>query len=281
MPPVSTLFSFFIALCFMVFLPGCQSLPESGVTEALSKRLSYHPSSAISGLPVSTWLYEGSKKSSVVRVYIEGDGRAWVRKNRMSTNPTPKNRLVHALMLKDKKVDIAYLGRPCHFHQNSLCRPRVWTFDRYNEDTLNTMNNALSVIKEKQNYQTIELVGFSGGATIALLLAGRRDDISSVRTIAGNLDPVFTNSLHKVTPMPSALNPADHIDTLKSIPQYHFVGADDPVVKPAIVKHYLSLFTDTHCIQSKILPGVTHHDGWVDHWEQLLKESPQCVRTRR
>ncbi len=262
----------------MVFLPGCQSLPESGITEALSRRLTYYPSTAINSLPVSTWLYEGPKKSNVVRVYIEGDGRAWVRKSRMSTNPTPKNRLVHALMLKDKKTDIAYLGRPCHFQQNGLCHPRVWTFDRYSEDTLNIMNNALSAIKKKQNYQAIELVGFSGGATIALLLASQRDDIASVRTIAGNLDPAYTNTLHKVTPMPSALNPADYIDTLKNIPQYHFVGADDPIVKPAIVNHYLSRFTDMYCIQFKILPGVTHHKGWVDHWEQLLSESPHCVR---
>ena len=65
-------------------------------------------------LPVMAWTSPPvtHRSNTTVRIYIEGDGRAWVRRGRPATDPTPQNRLVHYLMKEDPKSDIAYLGRP-------------------------------------------------------------------------------------------------------------------------------------------------------------------------
>ena len=61
------------------------------------------------------------------------------------------------------------------------------------------MNEAIDFLIKKYQAGKIELVGYSGGGAVALLLAVRRHDIVSVRTVAGNLNPEAVNQYHKVS----------------------------------------------------------------------------------
>ena len=208
-----------------------------------------------------------------LRIYIEGDGQAWRRIGQPSADPTPKNRLVQRLMQQDRHPDIAYLAQPCQYHQNRACNHNVWTFERYSAPVVAAMNRAVSAVKARGGYQTVDLVGFSGGGTIALLLGAIRDDVTVVRTVAGNLDPHFTNRLHGVSAMPAALTPSDY-QQLASLAQIHFVGARDTVIPDAVSRHYLARLPTSTCITT-VTVEASHHEGWVESWAQQLSLEPR------
>ena len=179
-------------------------------------------------------------------------------------------------MQKDNKITTAYIARPCQYKKNEKCTPDTWTFSRYSNEAVQATNEAVDKIKDSGPYQQIQLVGFSGGATIALLLSTLRKDITSIRTIAGNLDPAYTNALHKVSPMPNALNPTNKSEQLQYIPQWHFIGAKDPIITKAILSHYLSSFKNKKCISSSIIENASHNNGWMERWPELLEYKPSC-----
>ena len=262
-------------LLFSCLLSGCSSrnsLPypaRDDTLHSLQRHLIIpHP------LPVMAWI-PAQAISNTVRIYIEGDGKAWVRRGRPSSDPTPENRLVHYLMQEDPETDIAYLGRPCQYLQTPQCHSRIWTFERYSKPVVDLMNDSVDRIKKYGNYQQIELVGYSGGATIALLLAARRDDVLSVRTVAGNLDPAFTNKLHGVSGMPNAMNPLNYRKILSQVPQVHFYGSNDGIIPDKISQHYQQRVHETNCIIIRKVQA-THYSGWAEQWQDLLKVSPEC-----
>ena len=263
-------------LCFL-FLFGCQSAPDQSSTFRLKSLKTLEPIV----IPTDTYSLQGwhpshLPKSKVLRVYIEGDGRAWAKKGKPSTDPTPRGRLVHSLMLQDPKADIAYLARPCQFVSSTNCTSSTWTFGRYDSSVVQSMNTALDKLKSLGHYQQLELVGYSGGATIALLLAARRTDVQSVRTVAGNLAPFYTNSFHRVSPMPTALTPLDYKAQLQDVPQKHYYGSKDKLIPQDISRHYMNQFIKTSCITSQRIEGANHHKGWIQNWTKLLAQDVQC-----
>ncbi|MGI2027976.1 hypothetical protein [Endozoicomonas acroporae] len=215
--------------------------------------------------------------SDTLRIYIEGDGRAWLRSNRPSMDPTPTNRLVHHLMLKDASPDIAYLGQPCQYKMNGHCNSRVWTFGRYSKKVVETMNSVVSSLKENGGYRQLELIGYSGGGSIALLLAANRNDVISVRTVAGNLAPRYLNRYHGVSDMPTALNPESFSSHLSDIPQIHFVGSRDDIVPVEVTQHYARTLADQSCINI-LQVEADHLIGWIRQWPELLNTPPECIR---
>ena len=265
-----------------IILSGCHSSPKSTDTNFLisSKQLQTNIINTTTH-SIMTLIPDKTSSSRKLRVYIEGDGKAWMRSGRPSPNPTPVNRLVHKIMSEDPESNIAYMARPCQYVLQPNCSPHTWTFGRYDDQIIESMNTALSELKLHGNYEQIELVGYSGGATIALLLATRRNDITNVRTIAGNLDPRFTNEYHKVSPMPTALNPIDATDRLSAVPQIHFYGEEDSVIPEIISKHYAAQFKNSDCIKIQSVKGANHHSGWVNKWQQLLQEKVECKKTHK
>ncbi|WP_257285412.1 alpha/beta fold hydrolase [Endozoicomonas sp. SESOKO1] len=224
--------------------------------------------------PVYTWSPEEAA-SRTLRIYIEGDGRAWLRSNRPSMDPTPANRLVHHLMLKDKSPDLAYIAQPCQYVMNVNCNREVWTFKRYSPKVLQVMNTVVNSLKATGQYEKLELVGYSGGGALALLIAAHRNDVTSVRTVAGNLFPEFLNRHHGVSEMPAALNPLAFSAQLSSISQTHFYGTRDSVVPVQVSQHYLEAFEDTSCIKIERV-SADHQSGWIEQWPLLLQRPLAC-----
>ena len=219
--------------------------------------------------PLQAWIPK-VKKSSRLRIYIEGDGRAWLSRSMPSMDPTPKSNLVHNLLSQDSTHDVAYLSQPCQFVQNSSCSQHVWTFGRYSITALQSMNAVIDKLKTSKKYSEIELIGYSGGATMALLLAAHRQDVVLIRTVAGNLVPEFTNKLHQVSQMPDALNPLEFTSKLSQIKQIHFVGTKDNIIPIDIANYYLANVANQNNIH--IVPvNASHAKGWVEQWQDLLK----------
>jgi dienelactone hydrolase len=214
-------------------------------------------------------------------VYIEGDGTAWLSKKRMSRNPTPKNPVALHLATRDKADNVAYLARPCQYSgmldPEANCGEEYWTGKRYSPEVLAAYNAALDEMKMRYDISSFNLVGFSGGGTIAALLAAQRDDILSIRTVAGNLDHKAHSAYHEVSSLEGSLNPPEFAAKLATMPQYHFIGGQDEVVPPAVLHSYLQSLGPTSCVNYKFIQEAEHEEGWVDKWPELLALQPACA----
>lgn len=212
-------------------------------------------------------------------VYIEGDGLAYHSRTRISSDPTPRHPLILKLAALDEASNIVYLARPCQFtphEEDPLCSPDYWTVKRFSEEVIVSMNEAINYFAEKSGAEEVALIGYSGGAAVAVLMAERRSDIQSIRTLAGNLDPVSLNRFHKVDPLDGSLNPMRAASSLAGIPQLHFWGTRDKIVPGFIAENFTRSIQDEQCIRIVQVPGVSHRDGWEDEWPRLLNYSFPC-----
>lgn len=220
------------------------------------------------------------QKGKPATVYIEGDGVAWVSKKRPSLDPTPRNPVALHLASRDMSPNVIYLARPCQFSgmtaEEAPCDTKHWTGERFSPEVIASMNAALENIKKKYDIPAFNLVGFSGGGAVAALLAAEREDVASLRTVAGNLDHEALNRMHGVSPMPRSLNAADVASQIAHIPQHHFIGEWDEVITPAVYDSFRAAAGPSTCMRSSMVREVDHETGWVNIWPTLLKAPLDC-----
>lgn len=219
-----------------------------------------------------------------VHIYIEGDGLAWLARGKPSPNPTPKNPVALKLASRDNGANVVYLARPCQFEAggNGLCKDAAyWTTRRFSNEVIGSYMTALDTIAARTDAKEFHVTGFSGGANIAGLLAARRSDITTIRTVAGNIDNDYFTRLHKVSAMPLSLNMANVAGQIAHIPQMHFIGGKDKIVPADIYKSYALTAKNPPCIHSHTLPDATHNDGWDDAWPMLLNMPVECPEPLR
>lgn len=204
------------------------------------------------------------------RIYIEGDGRALISSGQPSGNPTPHNPVGLYLAMADGSEAVAYLARPCQYARNEACNDvRRWTDLRFTPEVAEAYVQAVQSLTQGQ---PVELVGYSGGAWVVLQVAARLPNVTSVRTVAGNLDPTYVNQLHRATPV--AIAPLPQPSRLSEVPQVHYVGDADDVVPPQVAQH----FAESHFCMRIVHVPVDHHTGWQERWAQLVQEElPTCT----
>lgn len=208
-------------------------------------------------------------------VYIEGDGFAWVTRTQLSSDPTPRDPVSLELAVRDPSANRVYLARPCQYQTDeelARCDPQYWSRARYSEEVVAAMNAALDQIVRATGAKRLRLFGYSGGGTVAALLAARRADVVQLVTVAGNLDHATWTKLRKVSPLSASLNPADMAPALSRVPQIHFVGEDDEDVPPAVAQAYRARFPDPARVSIIEVPGVDHNCCWVKQWPGLLNK---------
>lgn len=227
---------------------------------------------------IATWSRITAPVHSL-RVYIEGDGFAWKSRTQPSDDPTPRNPIGLMLAATDKNQNVLYIARPCQFIGPPLpahCDKRVWTSDRFSPSVIDAMNDALSQFVKQYPGVKLELIGYSGGGNIAAILAERRIDVRSLRTVAGNLDVAYVNAIHHVSAMPDAVSAIDRASALRTMPQLHFSGDADKTVTPEVAQRFQRAVGGT-CSQVDIVSNMTHGSDWAAIWPQLLaKELPEC-----
>lgn len=149
-------------------------------------------------------------------------------------------RLSLRLAVLDPSPNVIYLARPCQFvGSDPACGVAYWTSWRYAEEVVSSMGEALDQAIAGLPGHGVHLVGYSGGGTIAALLAERRADVMSLRTIAGNLDVSTVNRHNRVSATPNSLNPIDNAASLTALPQIHWIGEDDNVVPPVVAQRFV------------------------------------------
>ena len=218
----------------------------------------------------------------VLRLYIEGDGHAWARPDRPSDDPTPWQPVALELAARDPAASVAWLSRPCQYLDpgpaaDSACDQRFWTDERYAEVVVQSASIAVDQLLAASGARSVELVGFSGGGAVAALVAARRHDVVTLRTVAANLDTAAWTRSHGLRPLRGSLNPADAAGRLASVAQVHFVGAGDANVGPAIAAAYRARFPPPNCLSVILVADVTHTEGWAERWEGLLRSPAVCL----
>jgi len=198
-------------------------------------------------------------------VYIEGDGMAWISRDQLSSNPTPMQPIALKLASIDTNTNVLYIARPCQYlwpQKMNACNSKYWSNKRGSEEVISSISQAISIVKQKQNISTIRLIGYSGGGGIAALIAARRQDVDEFVSVSANLNYKLFTQIHKLSPMNGSIDPITIAKQIDSIPQIHYVGADDKIVPRQIA---LS-FSD----KVRVINNVSH-DNWPDKWAQILR----------
>ncbi len=169
-------------------------------------------------------------------VFIEGDGASWLNPRWPPADPTPERSIPLALAMKQPGA-VAYLARPCQFARDpGTCPPRWWTSDRFSAAAVAAMSRALDVLKSVAKAEELALVGYSGGGTIATLLAQRRGDVAQLVTLAAPLALSAWTQRLGIAPMPAALDPL--AGPSLRMPARHFAGGRDRTVPAAVIERF-------------------------------------------
>ena len=273
----------FIALVFSL-LPACSSLDSRReLAQSIAVQASLARAIIATGRFHILAYYRITDKDRPATIYIEGDGHAFVARNLVSPNPTPANPESLRLAALDPSANVVYLARPCQYvrlENESGCRDEYWTVKRYSREVIDAMNSAIDKLKQAHAFTGVRLVGYSGGATVAALLATVRKDVLDLRTLAGNLDTSAFTRFHRVTPLLGSLNPAAMAGRLYRIPQLHLFGGRDSVITPAIRDGYLDAVRRfdkrLRCVQVRNYPEVSHAQGWQAVWSRMQYARVGC-----
>jgi predicted esterase len=217
-----------------------------------------------------------SLKSKTLVIYIEGDGNAWQTRFKLSSDPTPRDPLALRLAVQDNTDNVLYLARPCQYQsmQNVKCQTdnKYWSSHRYSAMVLKTYHLLLDQLKQKFAFQQFHLIGYSGGGTIAALLAASRSDITELVTIASNLDHQNWTKFHNVSALSGSLNLYQYLESLSEVKQMHVSGKNDQIVPSHINFHLLKKLKSFNPknIHQLIIEDYNHNCCWKDNWSAIL-----------
>lgn len=251
----------------MLLALGCSSPAVKNEHYAISHGLSQFDIKGGDFLHVA---YLNNKRGqSRWHVYIEGDGRPWRGRHAIASDPTIEQPLMLRLMVRDASPSI-YLGRPCYHGMvgETACRPWVWTHGRYSETVVNSMVAALEKLIRSQQIEELTLIGHSGGATLAMLMAEQIQQTRILVTIAGNLDINQWALKHGYSRLTGSLNPIDRAPLSQSITQFHFSGKQDTNVSPEAIQQLQKNQPELKHIE---VESAGHKSGWENYFCQLLQ----------
>jgi dienelactone hydrolase len=273
---------FALLIAAIVVAGGCASIDPGAHADDIAQQAGFRRETVPTQEFLLTAFSRIDGNGEILDVYIEGDGFAWRDRATPSTDPTPHEAMGLRLAAADPSPNVVYLARPCQFTPHAMdphCATRYWTDKRFAPEVITSIAEALDVFAARLPQAKINLIGYSGGGAVAVLLAAQRPgSIASIRTIGGNLDHGAVNRLHKVSEMPDSLNPIDVAGAVTAIPQTHFSGGEDAIVPPAIATRFRQA-SGGECVKAVVVPGMTHTGNWAAIWPRLLASAPVCDGT--
>ncbi|MDD3021473.1 MAG: alpha/beta hydrolase [Alphaproteobacteria bacterium] len=264
-------------------LAGCSSHPV--MQEDTVKRTASPVFMNARNIPGNLFIIEAREriynKYQPATIYIEGDGVAYLTETRTSNDPTPDDPVALRLAAQDSTPNVIWLARPCQYNKGwrngKTCPTEFWTTKRFSPEVIENYNIVLDNIRDTYGIPSFELVGYDGGAAIATILAAQRKDITSLRTVAGNLDPKTTSALHNVAYSEESLSPVDFAPGVVDIPQRHFLGKLDRTTPPAVYNSFAQNVADGHCLNATMVDNADHTLGWVEQWTVLKSMPIDCA----
>jgi len=264
-------------------LAGCSAYPV--MKEDTVRRTAMPVFMLERDIPGQIFMFESRervyKKYAPATLYIEGDGMPYLSADAVNSDPTPEDPVALRLAAQDSSPNVIWMARPCQYNKSwskgGACPSEYWTSKRFAPEVIDDYETALDNIKSRYGITSFNLVGYDGGAAIASILAAKRSDVLSLRTVAGNLDPKTTAVLHKVGYSEDSLSPVDFAPGLANIPQRHFLGKMDRFTPPAVYNSYAQNVVDGHCMNATMVDNADHVLGWVEQWKVLLTMPLDCA----
>jgi pimeloyl-ACP methyl ester carboxylesterase len=214
--------------------------------------------------------------ATALHVYLGGDGTPWIGGFIIASDPTPRKPVVLKLMAMDESPSLI-LGRPCYhgYSKRQPCISDYWTSERYSEVVIDSMAKALRKLMREYGHTDLHLMGFSGGGSLAMLMAERFPETRSIVTIAGNLDIETWTDLHGYDALTGSKNPKSMSPLPMNIAQYHLAGGKDRNVPAKIIREALVNQADSQFI---LFSDFTHGCCWEEVWREVLAcVKEQCV----
>lgn len=254
------------------------------------------------------------KKGGTADIYIEGNGTGRADNERLSRDMTPSNPVALHLAAFDHAPNVIYMARPCQYSgladgrdcsdKSNMNAPGLMS-----ETAVKAMNDALSDIKNRYDLKGFNLIGYDGGAAVAVILAAGRNDVLTLRTVSGQLDPAAIvaktakdkeEEEKKVIRAKSesvdegkdhigaqeappkivndAMNPLDYAPLIASLPQHHFIGEHDTMISSDIYMNYYHATSPRQCLRFSIVEDADHKQGMVNAWPEMMALPVDCTR---
>ncbi len=259
--------NFIVLIIASLLVSGCSAInTESNKTV---QEFGY-ATKLIQGLNFAHTVFENqkTKEESLLHIYLGGDGTPWFEGRYITDDPTPLNPVMLRLMELDKKPAI-YVSRPCYYQLKmpSNCKKLLWTNERYSKVVIESMALVINKYIKQKKVSKVKLFGFSGGGTIAMLLAPHVSNVDTVVTLAGNLDIESWTIYHGYLPLSGSLNPAKQNPLPIGIKQIHFAAKSDKNIPSFIIESVVSKQKNAEFI---LLPKADHNCCWAKLWPSLL-----------
>jgi hypothetical protein len=209
------------------------------------------------------------RDSDPLVVFIDGDGSPWIDGGRrIAADPTPRVPLALELAAATP-VSALYLGRPCYLEaaRPAGCSERLWTSERYSAAVVASMSAAAATYIAAHHARRVLLVGFSGGGTLAVLMARTVPHTIGVVTLAGNLDPDAWTRLHGYLPLNGSLNPTLETPLPPTMKQWYLVGGRDTNVPGAATVRYFERVSPDRVWS---YARFDHACCWVGEWPAIF-----------
>ncbi|WP_148301936.1 alpha/beta fold hydrolase [Sneathiella glossodoripedis] len=271
-----------MATCLSLLLTSCASFSVSKRVENANRIAASHDLQRHIFMPPDLSIVSFlriNKPDQIATIYIEGDGYSWINRTTLSSNPTPIDPIGLKLAAIDKSRNIIYLARPCQYvdiKTQPKCTPDLWSSHRYSNLVLSNYHLILNKIRRTYKINKFHLVGFSGGAAITALLTASRDDIASLRTVAGNLNHTELNKRENVSALHGSLDAIKYAQQTRSIPQAHYYGAKDTVIPGWVSDTYVRQLGKRNCSTRIEVPKASHLEGWMKYWKTEWENIPSC-----
>ena len=244
-------------LATLLFLTGCSTIkvPADFVYKEIETR----------EFTLAGW-QKVTNPAAPYKIYIEGDGHAFNAHGRATQDPTPKGMLMRELAFGDDSPNVVYLARPCQYVKSPICSKRHWTTARFAPEVINA---EYAAIKQITGNNPVILIGFSGGAQIAGLVATAKPglNVKKIITIAGNLDHLAWTQYHNLPPLNESLNLESYRKQFAQIPQIHYVGSNDEVMPPMLAREFVG--KDDLIVE---VDGASHNKGWGKIYNKVWSE---------
>jgi len=217
----------------------------------------------------------GAGSTPELHIYFEGDGTPWVAGNYPSVDPTARRPIALQMMMEDPAPAL-YLGRPCYLGlaATAHCAPAVWTSGRYSAEVVDSLLSVINRYREAYNVKALVLIGYSGGGTLAALLARDIQPPVFLLTVGANLNVALWTEMRGFLPLAGSLDPIDYLESTAHIPQLHLAGLQDKIVPVAVTESY-GAGMDSRLF--RYYPEFDHSCCWLQLWPEILAEKPWAV----
>ena len=256
-----------LLLCLILF-SGCSTNVFPLAERAAAENLSHHRVGT-EHFEHSVYRKEGDSDYQVV--FIEGDGRPWnAAGTAPSRDPTPRDALAFDLLLATP-VEGFYVTRPCYFDTwSEACSADTWTSGRYSQAVVTSLAEAVRVTADTE--RPLMLVGYSGGGTLAILVAQELEDVHGVVIVAGVVDTDAWTGHHGYEPLSQSINPA--ILEFESR-QLHLHGTDDTVVPLETIRGVVARWPNAALREFN---AFDHVCCWRRDWQRIWEDVENTFR---